>query len=113
MAFPGSAVMSRMTWAYRFNLNKPRMLTLRLRMGLLTLVGSSGMGREVNTNELIDAQGVADLLGLAQRNTVSLYQRRYPDMPRPVVDLGRGRCKMWLESEIRGWNGRRFESEDT
>ena len=62
------------------------------------------MGRKVDTEELIDAQGVADLLGLAQRNTVSLYQRRYPDMPRPVVDLGRGRCKMWLRSEVAKWD---------
>ena len=61
------------------------------------------MGRTVDTDDLIDAQGVADLLGLAQRNTVSLYQRRYPEMPRPVVDLGRGRCKMWLRTEIAEW----------
>jgi len=65
------------------------------------------MGRKVDTDELIDAHGVADLLGLAQRNTVSLYQRRYPEMPRPVVDLGRGRCKMWLESEILRWQADR------
>ena len=61
------------------------------------------MGRMVYTGELIDAQGVADLLGLAQRNTVSLYQRRYPEMPRPVIDLGEGRCKIWLRSEIEVW----------
>ena len=65
------------------------------------------MGRKVDTDELIDAQGVADLLGLAQRNTVSLYQRRYTDMPRPVVDLGRGRCKMWLRGEIIQWHAER------
>ena len=57
----------------------------------------------VDTGDLIDAWGVAGLLGLAQRNTVSLYQRRYPDMPRPVVDLGRGRCKLWLRSDIEKW----------
>ena len=61
------------------------------------------MGRKVDTDDLIDAQGVADMLGLAQRNTVSLYQRRYPEMPRPVVDLGKGRCKMWLKGEIAVW----------
>jgi len=65
------------------------------------------MGRMVDTDELIDAQAVADFLGLAQRNTVSLYQRRYPDMPRPVVDLGRGRCKMWLKPEILQWQALR------
>lgn len=62
------------------------------------------MGRKVDTDDLIDAQGVADVLGLAQRNTVSLYQRRYQQMPRPVVDLGRGRCKMWLRSEVEAWS---------
>ena len=61
------------------------------------------MGRKVDVDELIDAQGVADMLGLAQRNTVSLYQKRYPDMPRPVVDLGSGRCKMWLKGEVLAW----------
>ena len=65
------------------------------------------MGRKVDTDELIDAQGVADMLGLAQRNTVSLYQKRYPDMPRPVVDLGRGRCKMWVLEEVLEWKGSR------
>ena len=62
------------------------------------------MGKMVDIEDLIDAQGVADLLGLAQRNTVSLYQRRYLEMPRPVVDLGRGRCKMWARSEIADWH---------
>ena len=67
------------------------------------------MGRKVDVDELIDAQGVADMLGLAQRNTVSLYQKRYADMPRPVVDLGQGRCKMWLRAEVRNWHSRRDE----
>ncbi len=61
------------------------------------------MGRRIDIDNLIDARGVANLLGLAQRNTVSLYQRRYADMPNPVVDLGRGRCKMWLRSEMEAW----------
>ena len=65
------------------------------------------MGRKVDVDELIDAQGVADMLGLAQRNTVSLYQKRYADMPRPVVDLGKGRCKMWLRSEVTAWTAGR------
>ena len=65
------------------------------------------MGRLVDMDDLIDAHGVADLLGLAQRNTVSLYQRRYPEMPKPVVDLGKGRCKMWLRSEVAAWSAER------
>ena len=61
------------------------------------------MGRRLDRDDLVDAQAVAQMLGLAQRNTVSLYQRRYSDMPRPVIDLGRGRCKMWLRTEITDW----------
>lgn len=57
----------------------------------------------IRTEDLIDAQGIADLLGLAQRNTVSGYQRRYPDMPRPVIDLGKGRPRLWRRSEIERW----------
>lgn len=68
------------------------------------------MGRNLDVEDLIDAQGVAELLGLAQRNTVSAYQRRYPTMPRPVVDLGHGRCKLWLRSEVERWRTDRLAS---
>ena len=68
------------------------------------------MGRTLDAEDLIDAQAVAELLGLAQRNTVSAYQRRYPTMPRPVVDLGQGRCKLWLRSEIEQWRVERLAS---
>lgn len=65
------------------------------------------MGRIIDASDVIDAQGVAELLGLAQRNTVSSYQRRYPGMPRPVIDLGQGRCKLWLRSEVVKWEHQR------
>lgn len=65
------------------------------------------MTPRVDTEDLIDARGVAEILGLAQRNTVSLYQRRYPDMPRPVVDLGPARTKLWLRSGIERWAAER------
>jgi glutathione-regulated potassium-efflux system ancillary protein KefG len=61
------------------------------------------MSPRVSTEDLVDAQMVADTLGLSHRNSVSLYQRRYDDMPRPVVDLGDGRVKLWLRPEIERW----------
>lgn len=67
------------------------------------------LSRYLDADDLIDAQGVAELLGLAQRNTVSAYQRRYPAMPRPVVDLGKGRCKLWLGRDIKRWLTDRLE----
>jgi predicted DNA-binding transcriptional regulator AlpA len=60
----------------------------------------------VDTDDLIDTQGVAEILGLAYRNTVPQYQQRYSDMPRPVFDLGKGRVKLWLRSEMTQWAAR-------
>ena len=61
------------------------------------------MNPTIRADDLIDAQGIADLLGLAQRNTISLYQKRYADMPRPVIDMGKGRCRLWRRKEIEKW----------
>lgn len=57
----------------------------------------------VATEDLIDANGVAAIVGLTHRNSVSLYQRRYEDMPRPIVELSNGRTKLWLRPEIESW----------
>jgi predicted DNA-binding transcriptional regulator AlpA len=62
------------------------------------------MTRMVAIDDLVDAHGVAEMLGLSHPNTVSVYQHRYEDMPRPVIDLGRGRVKLWLRPEIEQWS---------
>ena len=61
------------------------------------------MSRRVAIDDLIDAHGVAELLDLSHPNTVSVYQHRYDDMPRPAIDLGKGRVKLWLRPEIERW----------
>lgn len=61
------------------------------------------MGRLVDVDDLADAHDVAELLGLAQPNSVHLYQRRYSDMPRPVLDRGGRRARLWLRSEVVNW----------
>jgi glutathione-regulated potassium-efflux system ancillary protein KefG len=57
----------------------------------------------VRTEDLADAQELAVMLGLRHANSVSTYQKRYPDMPRPVLDLGPGRPKLWLRHHVREW----------
>lgn len=64
------------------------------------------MGRKVDVDDLLDANGVAELLGLAHRNTVSVYQHRYDDMPRPIREFGDRRAKLWLRPEIEQWAAR-------
>jgi hypothetical protein len=61
------------------------------------------VARKIDPNDLIDTQGVAEILKLSHRNSVNLYQRRYEDMPRPIVDFGAGRVKLWLRSDIERW----------
>jgi len=61
------------------------------------------MGRNVDIDDLLDARGVAEVLGLSHPNTVSVYQHRYADMPKPALDLGERRVKLWLGSEISTW----------
>lgn len=61
------------------------------------------MGRQVDIDDLVDATEVALLLGLSHSNNVHLYLRRYPDMPRPVVDRGGRRARLWLRSEVVAW----------
>jgi predicted DNA-binding transcriptional regulator AlpA len=68
------------------------------------------MGRKVDIDDLVDARGVAELLGLSHPNTVSVYQHRYADMPAPALDLGDRRIKLWLRSEITAW-GTKLETE--
>jgi len=57
----------------------------------------------VRTEDLIDAEEVATILGLGHRNSVYTYLKRYEDMPRPVVDLGEGRVRLWLRPEMETW----------
>ena len=61
----------------------------------------------VDTDDLIDSQEVADILGLSHRNSVSTYLRRYGDFPRPVIERGGGRTRLWLRSDIESWGAAR------
>jgi len=68
------------------------------------------MSPKVNTEDLIGAAEVADILGLAHHNSVSTYLRRYEDFPRPVVDLPKSRVRLWLRQDINKWRKQRSSS---
>jgi predicted DNA-binding transcriptional regulator AlpA len=68
-------------------------------MGSLVIVSPT-----VATEDLIDARDVAEILGLSHPSAVSVYQHRYADMPRPVLDLGRGRPRLWLRPDVERWS---------
>jgi hypothetical protein len=60
-------------------------------------------GMKVQVEDLIDSMDVAQILGLSSPRAVHVYQSRYPRMPRPVIDRGPNRARLWLKSEIVSW----------
>ena len=61
------------------------------------------MGRKVDLDDLIDVGEVAELLGLAHKNSVTTYMRRYDDFPKPAIEFADGKCRAWLREEIEAW----------
>ena len=57
----------------------------------------------VNTEDLIGAAEVAEILGLKHHNSVTTYVHRYEDFPKPVVDISQSRIRLWLRQEIEEW----------
>ncbi|MGV1005150.1 MAG: helix-turn-helix transcriptional regulator [Candidatus Nanopelagicales bacterium] len=61
------------------------------------------MARMIDADDLIDANTVAEIVGLTRTAGVFVYQKRYAEMPRPVLDLGPHKVKLWSRSEIEAW----------
>jgi hypothetical protein len=71
------------------------------------LVNYLDQGVRVDPADLVDSHGVAEVLGLSSHRSVSTYRARYDDFPAPVVDMGEGRCLLWLRADIEAWAARR------
>lgn len=67
---------------------------------------SFGVAPNVDPKALIDSHTVAELLNLSSRGAVAVYRKRYHDFPPPVVDMGAGRCLLWLRADIEAWAAR-------
>lgn len=63
----------------------------------------TGKSADMPSPDVVDALWVADMLGLAHRNAVSTYQKRFADMPRPTMNPGPGRPKLWNRQEMEDW----------
>jgi predicted DNA-binding transcriptional regulator AlpA len=65
----------------------------------------------LDSRDLVDAREVANLIGLTNPSGVSVYRRRYSDFPAPVVE--KGRCILWLRSDIEEWQSLRRDTSVT
>ena len=61
------------------------------------------MAAKVDPAQLVDSHAVAEILKLSSRGAVSVYRKRYADFPEPVVDMGAGRCMLWLRRDVEAW----------
>lgn len=65
------------------------------------------MGAEVDADDLVGATEVAAILRLSHPSSVTTYLRRYPDFPKPVVDISASRVRLWRRQDIEQWHQRR------
>lgn len=63
------------------------------------------MAKRVDPDSLADLAEVAAMMGLSHQRSVSVYRRRYADFPSPAIE--RGRCVLWVRSDIEAWVARR------
>jgi predicted DNA-binding transcriptional regulator AlpA len=59
------------------------------------------MGEIVDVDDLIGPAEVAEIIGLSNRNAVSVYRKRYTDFPVAVID--KGHCVLWRRTDIERW----------
>ena len=63
----------------------------------------------MDTDDLVGAAEVQAILRLSHPSSVTTYLKRYPDFPRPVVDLSGSRIRLWDRNDIETWRSRRQE----
>lgn len=64
---------------------------------------------QVDTDDLVGASEVQAILRLSHPSSVTTYLKRYPDFPRPVVDLSGSRVRLWLRQDIERWHQQRTQ----
>lgn len=57
---------------------------------------------KIDPADLLDSVGIAELLGTS-RKIVGVWLLRDIDLPAPVIDLGRGRPRLWDRRQILDW----------
>lgn len=75
-----------------------------------TFLDCPPVGAKVDSDDLIGASEVAAILRLSHPSSATTYLRRYPDFPKPVVDLSSSRVRLWRRRDIERWHRTRTAS---
>jgi predicted DNA-binding transcriptional regulator AlpA len=68
------------------------------------------MGKKVDIDDLLDSTQVAAMTNLNSPSAVSVYLGR-GSFPRPVIDRGPNRVRLWLRQDIERWMAERSRSK--
>lgn len=75
----------------------------------LTRVNSmiGNMADRIDPADLINAEEVAQIIGLTNSRGVSVYRARHESFPIPIVE--KGQCVLWLRSDVEAWAASRSQ----
>ena len=59
--------------------------------------------------KLVETAEVAEIIGLGNKNGVSVYRRRYADFPEPFIE--KGSCVLWRRQDVDAWAAARRRSD--
>ena|ERR1035437_6687399 len=90
-------LLSRETFAVRFWRRKcaPTHSRRTVSRALSMFLDLLDVAIKVDPKNLIGAADVQIILRLSHPSSVTTYLKRYPDFPRPVVDLSASRVRLW------------------
>ncbi len=58
--------------------------------------------RSARTAEFTESV-IREMSRLAMKHNAVNLAQGFPDFPAPVVDMGRGRCLLWLRTDVAKW----------
>lgn len=66
----------------------------------------------VHLSDLWDSQQVADYCGFSSQSVVTIYLQRGV-LPKPILDRGPHRARLWLRQDIETWQRSRMTPENS
>src|SRR3954454_19642267 len=71
------------------------------------ILDSPGLASNLNPGDLVGAAEASRILELSHASSVTTYLRRYPDFPKPVVDVSSSHARLWNREDIERWQRER------
>jgi glutathione-regulated potassium-efflux system ancillary protein KefG len=71
------------------------------------VIDSAKLPSNLNPADLVGAAEASRILGLSHATSVTTYLRRYPDFPKPVVDVSSSHARLWNRKDIERWHRER------